>query len=134
MRFNEKLNTLDDEELKDSANLQFGETPELLESSLQELHSWISKSPHLQDIQQDDKILKMFLRGCKLSLERTKEKLDMYHSAKGFLPEWFDNWNPFDPVLQSQLQKPLLGLASMHNPRIGPGRIFGHITSCPIIK
>ena len=87
MIFDEKLNALNDTELRDLAKSQFGETPEILESSLEELRTWISRSPHLQDIQQDDKTLKMFLRGCKLSLERTKEKLDMYHSVKGSLPE-----------------------------------------------
>ena len=104
MVFDTKLNALTEPELMNSAKEQFGETPDILESSLQQLRSWISKSPHLQDIQQDDKTLKMFLRGCKLSLERTKEKLDMYHSVKGSLPEWFDNWNPFDPFMQEFLK------------------------------
>ena len=35
-------------------------------------------------------ILKQFLRGCKFSLERSKEKLDNFHLVKGALPEWFD--------------------------------------------
>ena len=104
MGFDTKLNAFSDKELKDSAKSQFGETPELLESSLEDLRKWISKSPHLQGIQQDDKTLKMFLRGCKFSLERTKEKIDTFHSVKGSLPEWFDDWNPFNPVMQEFLK------------------------------
>ena len=34
--------------------------------------------------------MKQFLRGCKFSLERSKEKLDNFHLVKGALPEWFD--------------------------------------------
>jgi hypothetical protein len=32
-----------------------------------------------------------FLRGCKFSLERTKEKLDMYYTLRTALPEFFSN-------------------------------------------
>ena len=28
----------------------------------------------------------------------------MYHSVKASLPEWFDNWNPFDPAIQEFLK------------------------------
>ena len=44
----------------------------------------------------DDKLLLYFLRGCKFSLERTKEKLDFFYSIKANCPEWFDNWNVDD--------------------------------------
>ena len=90
MTFNPKLNALSQKELLESAKKQFGETPELLESSLKDLRKWLSKSPHLHSIQQDEKTLKMFLRGCKFSLERTKEKLDNFHAIKTSSPEWFD--------------------------------------------
>ena len=33
-------------------------------------------------------------RGCKFSLERTKEKLDNFHAIKTSMPEWFDKWVP----------------------------------------
>ena len=48
------------------------ETPELLESSLEDR----------QGIKQDDKMVKLLP-----SLERTKENLNMYHSVKSSLPE-----------------------------------------------
>jgi len=103
MAFNSQLNALSEKELEDSANKQYGETPAILESSLRDLRIWLSKSPHLHSIQQDDKCLEMFLRGCKFSLERTKEKLDTFHSIKGSVPEWFDDWDPFNPIFQEVL-------------------------------
>ena len=45
----------------------------------------------------DDKTILMFLRGCKFSLERTKEKLDMFFSIKTLLPEFFENGDPMHP-------------------------------------
>jgi hypothetical protein len=34
-----------------------------------------------------------FLRGCKFSLERTKEKLDMYYTMRTALPDFFGERN-----------------------------------------
>jgi len=70
---------------------------------MENIREWLTKSPHLQPIQQDDMMLKTFLRGCKYSLERTKEKLDNFHSIKGNVPEWFDNWDPTLPLAQEIL-------------------------------
>merc|ERR1719341_1266981 len=52
----------------------------------------------------DDAYLTMFLRGCKFSLERTKEKLDFHHTVRGNLPSWFDSWDPRQPQLQAILK------------------------------
>jgi hypothetical protein len=41
----------------------------------------------------DDKFLLYFLRGCKFSIERTKEKLDFFNSVRAALPDWFGNWD-----------------------------------------
>ena len=59
-----------------------------------QVYSWFNTSSH-----GNFQILKQFLRGCKFSLERSKEKLDNFHLVKGALPEWFDrllrvNWLP----------------------------------------
>ena len=47
----------------------------------------------------------MYLRGCKFSLERTKEKIDMYNTCRAACPEWFGNMDPEDPVVQELLKK-----------------------------
>merc|ERR1719334_363778 len=104
MGFNENLGKLEEKELEKAAKEQWGETPALLASSLGDIKTWISKSPHLHSIQQNDKFLKAFLRGCKFSLERTKEKLDNFHAVKGSLPEWFGDWDPNEPAVQEVLR------------------------------
>jgi len=52
------------------------------------------------DTHLDDDYLLVFLRGCKFSLERTKEKLDMYFSCKTACPEWYDNWDVKSDLVQ----------------------------------
>lgn len=55
------------------------------------------------DLLEDQWIL-AFLRGCKFSLERTKEKIDMYYTARTVAPEFFGERNPFDPAIQEFLK------------------------------
>lgn len=51
---------------------------------------------------QDDQWIVTFLRGCKYSLERTKEKLDLYYSIRVTAPELYGirpNNPLFDEIL-----------------------------------
>lgn len=45
-----------------------------------------------------------FLRGSKFSLERSKEKLDMYYTLRTLVPEFFSNRDPLDPRVQEILK------------------------------
>ena len=54
-------------------------------------------TPFFHDL--DDRFIQFFLRGCKYSIERTKEKLDCFYSVRSALPEWFDDWDKIDDVL-----------------------------------
>lgn len=65
-------------------------------SDIQAIKDWLVKQPHLQNIRNDDKFIQFFLRGCKYSIERTKEKLDFFNSVRSALPEWFDDWDKID--------------------------------------
>jgi len=103
MSFDRDLNRWSDESLGEAAAEEFGENPALLTSSLLSLKAWISQSPHLTHACTEEPFLATFLRGCKFSLERTKEKLDNFHAIKTSLPEWFDNWDPKDPAVQEIL-------------------------------
>ena len=98
------LNVWSDEDLEKAAKDNLGEDKARLKDDIKALKSWIKKSPHLHSIRQDDAYLTMFLRGCKFSLERTKEKLDFHHTVRGSLPTWFDNWDPRQQHLQTILK------------------------------
>jgi len=98
---NENINKWSDDELVEAAKKDLGEDPVRVAQDLEIIKTWISKSPHLHSIKQDDEFLKMFLRGCKFSLEKTKEKLDFFFTVRGNLPTWFDNWDPRLPEIRN---------------------------------
>jgi len=98
------LNVWTEEALEKAAQVELGEEKGRLDEDIKAIKSWISKSPHLHSIRQDEAYITMFLRGCKFSLERTKEKLDFHHTVRGNLPSWFDNWDPRQAELQTILK------------------------------
>jgi len=97
------MNVLSEEELEKAANEELGEDKQRLKSDIQALRDWISKTPHLKGIRQDDQQLLKFLRGCKFSLERTKEKLDLYNACRANVPNWFSSWDVESSVFQKFL-------------------------------
>ncbi|KAI8427673.1 hypothetical protein MSG28_002137 [Choristoneura fumiferana] len=82
-------------ELQEKARIDLGEDPQRLQDGIQHLKDWVSKQPHLK-ARTDDQWLAAFLRGCKFSLERAKEKIDLYYSMRSLAPELFaiDHRNP----------------------------------------
>lgn len=83
------------EELQKSAN-ELGEVPSRLAADLAALKEWISQQPHLK-ANTDDQFLVAFLRGCKYSLERAKEKIDKFYTLKTKFPEMFAITDVDDP-------------------------------------
>ncbi|KAJ8726243.1 hypothetical protein PYW07_000941 [Mythimna separata] len=75
-------------DLKLKAEVELNETPKKLEEGIKHLKEWISKQPHLR-ARTDDQWLAAFLRGCKHSLERAKEKIDLYYSLRTLAPDMF---------------------------------------------
>ena len=66
-----------------------------------------NKPPGLRDLFEplsDDNFILMFLRGCKFSLERTKEKLDMWHTVRTHCPDIFQGWDYKDPKISELVQ------------------------------
>ncbi|XP_071443192.1 retinol-binding protein pinta-like [Hetaerina americana] len=90
------------EDLQEIARTQLNEDPKRIDNDLQHIKDWLSKQPHL-NAKMDDQFLIAFLRGCKNSLERTKEKLDFYYTARSTLGEYFTNRDPMRPEIQKIL-------------------------------
>ncbi|XP_026324471.1 alpha-tocopherol transfer protein-like [Hyposmocoma kahamanoa] len=74
--------------LAERAKNELNEDPNRLKNDLQSLKDWIAKQPHLR-ARTDDQWLLAFLRGCKFSLERVKEKIDLYYSCRSTAPDFY---------------------------------------------
>uniref|UniRef100_A0A182PGB9 CRAL-TRIO domain-containing protein n=1 Tax=Anopheles epiroticus TaxID=199890 RepID=A0A182PGB9_9DIPT len=97
------------------------EKPDRLEEDLAALRAWLAKCPHIKS-RTDDQFLTMFLRGSKHSLERAKEKLDMYYTVRTALPELVRNRDPEEPKLLELIKLgvavPLPNTVTPDGPRI----------------
>ncbi|KOB73495.1 Uncharacterized protein OBRU01_10660 [Operophtera brumata] len=93
-----------DESKRPKAEKEVNEHPKRLAEDLCSFKEWLRKQPHLHLVQPTDQWLLAFLRGGKFSLERSKEKLDMYYTMKGIVPEFFANRDPMDPKIQEILK------------------------------
>ncbi|XP_053684682.1 alpha-tocopherol transfer protein-like [Sabethes cyaneus] len=90
-------------ELEKKARDELNEIPERIDEDLAALRAWLAKSPHIK-ARDDDQFLLTFLRGAKHSLERAKEKLDMYYTVRTALPELLKNRDPFDEKMACLLR------------------------------
>ncbi|XP_063839117.1 uncharacterized protein LOC135088160 [Ostrinia nubilalis] len=86
------------------AQEDINEDPKRVDSDIQALKTWLGQQPHLHSVQPSDQWIVAFLRGSKFSLERSKEKMDMYYTLKTIVPEFFANRDPLDPRIQEILQ------------------------------
>ncbi|XP_046961266.1 clavesin-1-like [Vanessa cardui] len=114
-------------ELAEKARVELNEDPNRIASDLQHIKDWLSKQPHLRACT-DDQWLVAFLRGCKYSLERTKEKLDLYYSLRGLAPEIYNVQHDdakFDTYMNNGAYLMLLDTETPTSPRTGiirPGK------------
>lgn len=107
--------------LQKKAEVELNENQSRIHEDIEHLKSWLAKQPHLhaKDGQfhlrhpvhvrkrmyvLDDHRLLCFLRGTKFSLERAKEKIDLYYTARTLIPEVFSNRDPFLPEIQEILR------------------------------
>uniref|UniRef100_A0A1I8QDJ5 CRAL-TRIO domain-containing protein n=1 Tax=Stomoxys calcitrans TaxID=35570 RepID=A0A1I8QDJ5_STOCA len=87
-------------ELQKIACEDLGEVPSRIPEDLAALKLWIQQQPHLHS-RTDDQFLIQFLRGCKHSLERAKEKLDHFYALRTKYPETFCATNIDDPKFRA---------------------------------
>lgn len=80
-------------ELATKAQKELNEVPSRLADDVQALRDWIAKQPHLR-ARTDDQFLVSFLRGSKHSLERAKEKLDLFYTIRTSLSGIFADNDP----------------------------------------
>lgn len=86
-------------ELAEKAKIELNENPKKISDDLDAIKSWLAKQVHIH-ARIDDQFLIAFLRGCKYSLERAKEKIDMYYTVRSAIPEFFLSRDPTNPKLQ----------------------------------
>ncbi|GJQ86157.1 hypothetical protein Trydic_g13437 [Trypoxylus dichotomus] len=90
-------------ELQAKAAAELNEDPKRIEGDIKYLKEWLSQQKYLK-ARTDDQWLLTFLRGCKFSLEKTKEKLDTYYTMRTLVPEFFKDRDPFSPKIQEVLK------------------------------
>ncbi|XP_073813878.1 alpha-tocopherol transfer protein-like [Musca autumnalis] len=61
------------------------EDPSRIPKDLEIFKLWIEQQPHLK-VRMDEQFLIQFLRGCKYSMEKAKEKIDQYYTLKTKYP------------------------------------------------
>nr|XP_045595426.1 alpha-tocopherol transfer protein-like isoform X8 [Procambarus clarkii] len=99
-------------ELQQRAKEEINEDPARRAADIEHIRDWLKHQPHIR-ARTDDWTILRFLRGCKFSLQRTKEKLDMFYTCKSLCPEWYKNRDPQDKKMRAILELgpclPLLG-------------------------
>ncbi|XP_037915849.1 alpha-tocopherol transfer protein-like [Hermetia illucens] len=93
--------------LLEKAAKEINEVPKRIPDDLRVLRDWLKKEPHLIS-RTDDQFLVCFLRGCKHSLERSKEKLESYYTLRTAVPEFFTKRDPTDPEFIDLISKGLV--------------------------
>lgn len=84
-------------ELQKVAEEELEERPSRIAEDLAALRLWMQHQPHLK-VRDDDQFLIQFLRGCKYSLERAKEKLDLFFSLKSKYPDMLNVIDVDEPM------------------------------------
>uniref|UniRef100_A0A0C9QI25 Ttpal_3 protein n=1 Tax=Fopius arisanus TaxID=64838 RepID=A0A0C9QI25_9HYME len=89
-------------ELSKVAKKELKEDEKRIVEHVKYITEWLKKQPHI-NARVDSQWLVAFLRGCKYSLERTKEKLDSFYTVRTHLPELFLKRDPKELIIREVL-------------------------------
>lgn len=82
-------------DLAEVAKNELNEDPRQLNSHLDVIRDWLKERNNFHGFL-DDQTLLSFLRGCKFSLEKVKEKLTLFYWIRTIIPEVIQNRDPCD--------------------------------------
>ncbi|KAB0797293.1 hypothetical protein PPYR_08287 [Photinus pyralis] len=111
------------EKLSDTAAKELNEDPKRTRETLEAFDEWLRKQRHLQ-VRNDYQHLIAFLRGCKWSLARAKQKIDGYYTFKTLIPEMFRRRDPLSEEMQAVLRTGLVALLPNGKGHAGPRTLF----------
>ncbi|KAF5291247.1 hypothetical protein FQR65_LT11425 [Abscondita terminalis] len=117
-------------ELQKVANDELHEDVNRMQSDIEDIQKWIEKQPYL-NIKIDEQLLVTFLRGCKWSLQKTKDKIQYFYAIRSLLPEFFENRDPFLPEIQNLLTKGLFLPLPKTKTLVGPTICLLRISTIP---
>ncbi|RZB39799.1 alpha-tocopherol transfer protein-like [Asbolus verrucosus] len=80
----------------------FDRTEETLMEDVIYLKQWMEGQPHLPEILDEHRI-RNFLTLNKCSVEKTKQKIDMYYTIRSLIPDMFEDINPKHPNMEQLL-------------------------------
>ncbi|CAG9784536.1 unnamed protein product [Diatraea saccharalis] len=83
-------------ELAKIAKEELNENPKQISNDLGQIKEWICKQPHLK-ARTDDQWLLGLLRACKFSLEKAKNKIDLYYTLRTTAPDITLRLKPSQP-------------------------------------
>ncbi|XP_058067354.1 alpha-tocopherol transfer protein-like [Anopheles bellator] len=89
--------------LRAKAASELNENEQTVAQELELLQTWMKQSGHIRG-RLEEQFLVGFLRACKHSLERVKQKLDTYYTIRSVLPEVMRNRDPLDPFVRQVIR------------------------------
>uniref|UniRef100_A0A182WD93 CRAL-TRIO domain-containing protein n=1 Tax=Anopheles minimus TaxID=112268 RepID=A0A182WD93_9DIPT len=89
--------------LKRKAAEELHEKESNVAEELEMIKTWMRQSGHIRG-RMEEQFLLGFLRSCKHSMERVKEKLDTYYTIRSVLPEVMRKRDPLDPFVRKVIQ------------------------------
>ncbi|KAF5293982.1 hypothetical protein FQR65_LT10953 [Abscondita terminalis] len=106
-------------EIQIMAKNELYEVPEQVEQDITYIRGWLLKQPHIC-ARTDDYSILTFLRACKFSLEKTKNKLELVYTIRSAFSDTFENRDPLDYKIQYFFKNNFLALL----PRTSTGPIL----------